>query len=44
MPDGDNTLQQSPNMVVEMHGTQSFQSTTLVSKYCVDTANCNCVA
>ena len=31
-------------MAVETHGTQSFQSTTLASKYCVDTANCNRVA
>jgi len=31
-------------MAVETHGTQGFQSTTLASKYCVDTANCNHVA
>ena len=38
------TLNQSPNMAIEMHGTQRFQSTTLASKYCTNTANCNCVA
>jgi len=37
-------LHRSPNISVETHGTQSFESTMLASKYCVDTANCNCVA